>query len=280
MNNTKLIELMTPRDWQMQANKEAAELVGTSDYYAKAAEAKRYGMLADALEASQAEIERVNTGWQSLVLDIVFTQTELDKALARLAEIEKQEPVIYQSKTKPGFLSTSIYAWEDCEKADFLIYEADGVHVRKLYEAAGASPKPSDCSETGVCVRSGLYAAKQPSQAQASFDECVASGQSCQYGPHGMRWEMQCSYCGKEQPSQSHYEEQPEGTIIPVDPSEMQPSQAVELSEPIENLIDATEALMEWQVKNVKVWHNGAYDTAHMRIEQLRAAINAKGNTS
>ena len=55
------------------------------------------------------------------------------------AEIENQEPVIYQAKTKPGFLSTSAYAWEDCEKADFLVYEADGVHVRGLYAAAGAS---------------------------------------------------------------------------------------------------------------------------------------------
>ena len=65
---------------------------------------------------------------------------ERDAALARLAELEKQEPVIYQAKTKPGFLSTSAYAWEDCEKADFLVYEADGVHVRGLYAAAGASP--------------------------------------------------------------------------------------------------------------------------------------------
>lgn len=32
-----------------------------------------------------------------------------------------------------------------------------------------------------------------------------------------------------EQPSQAHYEEQPDGTVIPVDPSEMQPSQAGEL---------------------------------------------------
>ena len=58
--------------------------------------------------------------------------------------------------------------------------------------------------------------------------------------------------------------------------SQAQPSQALELSEAIENLIDATEGLMTWQVKNVKVWNNGAYDTAHMRVEQLRAAINAK----
>lgn len=55
-----------------------------------------------------------------------------------------------------------------------------------------------------------------------------------------------------------------------------QPSQAVELSEAVQNLIDATEGLMAWQVKNVQAWHNGAYDTASMRVKQLRAAINAK----
>lgn len=59
--------------------------------------------------------------------------------------------------------------------------------------------------------------------------------------------------------------------------SPVEPNQARELSEALENLIDATEGLMAWQVKNVKVWNNPAYDTAHMRIEQLRAAINAKG---
>ena len=60
-------------------------------------------------------------------------------------------------------------------------------------------------------------------------------------------------------------------TVQPV-----QPSQARELSEAVQNLIDATEGLMAWQVKNVKVWHNGAYDTAELRVKQIRAAINAK----
>ena len=40
-----------------------------------------------------------------------------------------------------------------------------------------------------------------------------------------------------------------------------------------EQLVEAAEGLMEWQVKNVKVWHNSAYDTMDMRLGQLRAAL-------
>ena len=41
----------------------------------------------------------------------------------------------------------------------------------------------------------------------------------------------------------------------------------------LEQLVEAAEGLMEWQVKNVKVWHNSAYDTMDMRLGQLRAAL-------
>ena len=51
-----------------------------------------------------------------------------------------------------------------------------------------------------------------------------------------------------------------------------------QLPEAVANLVEATEGLMTWQVKNVKVWNNSAYDTAHMRLKQLRA-INVKGPT-
>lgn len=34
----------------------------------------------------------------------------------------------------------------------------------------------------------------------SDFDECVASGQSCSYRPHGPDGEMQCEYCGKPAP--------------------------------------------------------------------------------
>src|SRR5690606_13789009 len=43
-----------------------------------------------------------------------------------------------------------------------------------------------------------------------------------------------------------------------------QPTQAQAGAVPlIEELIEATEQLMDWQVKNVKRWHNPAYDFAH-----------------
>lgn len=34
------------------------------------------------------------------------------------------------------------------------------------------------------------------------WDECVASGQSCEYGPHGQNGEQQCRYCGNEPATQ------------------------------------------------------------------------------
>lgn len=49
--------MLTPRDWQQIALGEAAELMGTPLAAAKLAEAKRYGALADALEAQRARIE-------------------------------------------------------------------------------------------------------------------------------------------------------------------------------------------------------------------------------
>lgn len=43
-------------------------------------------------------------------------------------------------------------------------------------------------------------AMRLPPLPAADFDECVASGQSCSYGPHGPKGERQCCYCGAEPP--------------------------------------------------------------------------------
>ena len=49
----------------------------------------------------------------------------------------------------------------------------------------------------------------------------------------------------------------------------------------LEQIVEAAEGLMEWQVKNVKVWHNSAYDTMDMRLNQLRVALaNAEPTNS
>jgi uncharacterized small protein (DUF1192 family) len=40
----------------------------------------------------------------------------------------------------------------------------------------------------------------------------------------------------------------------------------------VANLIEAAEGLMSWQVKNVKVWNNSAYDLLSMRLKQYRKA--------
>lgn len=44
---------------------------------------------------------------------------------------------------------------------------------------------------------------------------------------------------------------------------------------PVDELIEALEDLMDWQVKNVKSWHNRAYDRAHFVIEKHRAALQS-----
>ena len=48
--------------------------------------------------------------------------------------------------------------------------------------------------------------------------------------------------------------------------------QANPVPAPVDELIEALEDLMDWQVKNVKSWHNRAYDRAHFVIEKHRAA--------
>lgn len=107
-NKQKLIVLMTPRDWQMQANKEAAGLVGSPDYYAKAAEARRYGMLADALEAAQVEIQDLLDQRRALMQATPSqAAAERDQALARLeaaqAEIERlKEEITRLHETAAG----------------------------------------------------------------------------------------------------------------------------------------------------------------------------------
>lgn len=51
-------KLLTPRDWQAQAQREASELLGTPEGEAKLVEAKRYGMLADALDQNHVAQNR------------------------------------------------------------------------------------------------------------------------------------------------------------------------------------------------------------------------------
>lgn len=52
-----------------------------------------------------------------------------------------------------------------------------------------------------VAERIERHIASQPTASNAdaaTWDECVASGQSCEYGPHGPNGEQQCRHCGSE----------------------------------------------------------------------------------
>jgi hypothetical protein len=44
-----------------------------------------------------------------------------------------------------------------------------------------------------------------------------------------------------------------------------------QVAEADQNLVEALEALMEWQVKNVRVWHNNAYDQAFAALASWKA---------
>jgi len=57
-----------------------------------------------------------------------------------------------------------------------------------------------------VSIAKDIRAGLNPDRRALSFDECVASGQSCSYGPHGRRGELQCAYCGKEKSNLSNQE--------------------------------------------------------------------------
>lgn len=51
--------LLTPRDWQAQAQREGNELLGTPEGAAKLVEAKRYGMLVDEIDRLIAKLSPV-----------------------------------------------------------------------------------------------------------------------------------------------------------------------------------------------------------------------------
>lgn len=81
--------LLTPRDWQMQAIKEATALVGTSAYDAKAVEAKRYGMLADALESTQADLNQQMAMVEKCILAMNENADRGQKAEAEVARLRR-----------------------------------------------------------------------------------------------------------------------------------------------------------------------------------------------
>ena len=51
----------------------------------------------------------------------------------------------------------------------------------------------------------------------------------------------------------------------------------VQLVEQRDELLQALQDLMAWQVKNVKVWHNGAYDQASRVVKRWAALAKCEG---
>ena len=93
---------------------------------------------ADALEAAQAEIELANARLHEVATLCATVEQQRDAALARLAELEKQEPVAIAvaDVTNTGYLQVRVHA--------------DAIKFGdKLFAAAGASPvQPSQAGES------------------------------------------------------------------------------------------------------------------------------------
>lgn len=51
--------------------------------------------------------------------------------------------------------------------------------------------------EESLHIHKSLSTGSKPKPEVLVPDECVATGQSCEYAPDGMNGEMQCKYCGK-----------------------------------------------------------------------------------
>ena len=138
---TDYINLIIPYDWQIRVQVEAVD-----GYAARMAEARRYGAMAVALEAAQAEVtriagclERANAQTEEFERKWYLVCDERDAALARLAEIEKQEPAYLL--TPDG----KCYAYGSAQPLS--AGHADAT-LLELYAAAGASPmKPSESAE-------------------------------------------------------------------------------------------------------------------------------------
>jgi hypothetical protein len=123
--------LLTPRDWQMTAHAEAAKMVGTTDYAAKMVEVRRYAMMADAMEALQAEVVQFRKT-QALFDDVTTIVNQRDAALARLAALEKQEPYCYVAPERDGTFHH--------EHSSLTAYRSQPAGWKPLYAAVGASP--------------------------------------------------------------------------------------------------------------------------------------------
>ncbi|MDT9105750.1 hypothetical protein RSW49_22635 [Escherichia coli] len=79
------------------------------------------------------------------------------------------------------------------------------VTVHALYtRALAATAAESECPRCGLtvspescdCAEARAAAQQQAEPNDWTADECVATGTTCAYGPHGRHGETQCKYCG------------------------------------------------------------------------------------
>ena len=97
---------------------------------------------ADALEAAQAEnreVKRLRDAWKKEATELL---AERDSALARIAELSKQEPIMWGVK-HDGHKPSPHAHWEKRDAERMAEMSHPGAYAVPLYLAAGASPQPA-----------------------------------------------------------------------------------------------------------------------------------------
>ena len=97
-------QLLTPRDWQAQAQREASELLGTPEGAAKLVEAKRYGALADEIERLSACLSKANESTEHFERQWYLATDEIERLQAKPAPVlltDGEIDALYWNKYKP-----------------------------------------------------------------------------------------------------------------------------------------------------------------------------------
>ena len=113
------------------------ELIGCVSH--DCAACKKRDVALDAAQAENKEVKRLQDAWQKEATELL---AERDAALARIAELSKQEPVAYRFTENRGNGKTEFnyYGLDDVGMA----YRDNCLEITSLYAAAGASPQPAE----------------------------------------------------------------------------------------------------------------------------------------
>ncbi len=96
-------------------------------------------------------------------------------------------------------VTTVIVELAEVRPAAIVAVDLDAVTLESALAAIGhvnRSNEPGRSSEARDMLKAAAPASAAQATSDSFTDECVASGQSCSYGQHGIKGERQCQYCG------------------------------------------------------------------------------------